>query len=142
MRRDGKITIRQLAKFLVLAWCLMLGVGNGRSWAATLYGIRGTAQTELVRFESGSPGIVTSVGNISGLLANEKILGMDYSLPQGRMFALGSTSHIYTIDLATAQAQLVGQAAFAPPVNASVPYGFECDRLSSEARTSVRAPIC
>jgi subtilisin-like proprotein convertase family protein len=99
----------------------------------TLYGIRGTAQTELIRFDHDTPGTVTSLGNLSGLQAGERITGMDYSPFLGSVFATGSSSRVYKINLNTAQAIAVSNTPFTPGATTNGGYGFECDRASNQA---------
>ena len=123
---------RGLCKYL-LGCCLALcATGATRARASTLYAIRGAAQNELVRFDSGSPNMVSSIGTISGLPAGAGILGMDYSPFLGGVYAVTS-SRLYKINLDTAQAQPVGPAAFTPPITGGA-VDFECDRTGAQAR--------
>jgi hypothetical protein len=67
--------------------------------AITLYGV--TTTNQLVRFDSATPGTVVAVGAITGIQGGETILGIDFRPATGQLYALGSTSRLYTIDTAT-----------------------------------------
>ncbi len=58
----------------------------------------------LVRFNLGTPGTIASSTPITGLLAGETILGIDFRPANGRLYGLGSSGQIYTIDPTTAVA--------------------------------------
>ncbi len=70
--------------------------------AVTIYGVTNTNQ--LVRFDSATPGTVTTVGAITGLQGGENILGIDFRPATGRLVALGSNSRLYTINTSNAAA--------------------------------------
>src|SRR5688572_10579936 len=74
----------------------------------TLVGV--TDSHQLVRFNGGQPQKVTVVGTVSGLQPGESIVGIDYRVNRGILFALGSTGRIYTLDAKTAKATVVGAA--------------------------------
>lgn len=65
--------------------------------------------TTLLTFDSATPGTSTSVV-ITGLQSGEAILGIDLRPATGQLYALGSTSRLYTINPATGVATQVGSA--------------------------------
>ena len=67
----------------------------------------------LVKFPLGAPGLVTTKA-IKGLADGEKIVGLDIRPADKKIYALGTTSRIYTIDKATAQATAVSKDPFTP----------------------------
>jgi hypothetical protein len=68
------------------------------------------SQNQLLAIDSATPGtVVTSVG-ITGLQSGEAILGIDFRPATSQLFALGSTSRLYTIDAGTGAATAVGSA--------------------------------
>ena len=77
----------------------------------TLVGV--TESHKLVRFNGGQPQKVTVVGTVAGLQSGESIVGIDYRVSRGVLFALGSTGRIYTVDAKTARATAVGGAPLA-----------------------------
>src|SRR5215203_3808170 len=96
-------TTRHIVPFLFL---LMLVVGVASTRAVTIYGV--TAANQLVRFDSAAPGTVATIGSIAGLQSSEAILGMDFRPATGQLFALGSSSRLYTINKVNGAATLVG----------------------------------
>lgn len=74
--------------------------------ATNAFGV--TSSNQLIRFNTASPGTVTTVGAITGLQGGENILGIDFRPVTGELFALGSTSRLYTINKMTAAATSVG----------------------------------
>ena len=60
---------------------------------------------------------------ITGLQVNENILGLDMRPVNGQLYALGSTSRLYTINAASGAATVVG-TPFATPLNGTS-FGFD-----------------
>ncbi len=89
--------------------------------AEMVYGITDT-QT-LVRFNSSTPGTIDSGVAISGLQQNEQLLGIDFRPANGQLYALGSFSNLYTVDINTGAATAVG-SSFGTPLNGSS-FGFD-----------------
>jgi hypothetical protein len=87
----------------------------------------------LVSFRVNEPGTV-AVKLVSGLAAGEKILSIDFRPANGGMYALGSTSRVYTIDRATGAATVVGDgAAFTPAVSGQA-HGFDFNPVADQIR--------
>lgn len=99
--------------------------------AANVFGVSSTNQ--LVRFDSGSPNNVTTVGPISGLQAGENILGIDFRPSNGQLYALGSTSRIYIINKSTAAAAAVNQTPFSPALSGTS-FGFDFNPVPDAIR--------
>ena len=88
--------------------------GMSPSWllAQTAYAI--TGGTQLVHFNVATPGTLSSPIPISGLQLGEIILGIDFRPASGHLFALGSTSRIYTVSTTTGIVSQIGASgAFA-----------------------------
>ncbi len=66
-----------------------------------------SSANQLVRFNTATPGTVSTIGPITGLQGGENILGIDFRPATGELYALGSTSRIYVINRTTAAATLV-----------------------------------
>jgi hypothetical protein len=71
---------------------------------ATLFGI--TEAGNLVRFSSATPGTIDATVPVTGLQANETILGMDVRPATRQLYALGSTGRLYIINQVTGAARL------------------------------------
>ena len=70
--------------------------------AETVTGLTGT--NALVTFDSATPMNGTTPVNITGLVAGERILGIDYRPATGALIGLGSTGTIYTLNSTTGAA--------------------------------------
>lgn len=81
-----------------------------------------SSANQLVRFNTATPGTVTTVGTISGLQPGESILGIDFRPATGELFALGSTSRIYVLNRTTAAATSV--AVLSTPLSGTS-FGFD-----------------
>jgi hypothetical protein len=75
---------------------------------STVFGLN--ASNQIVRFNTTTPGTVTVVATITGLQSGETILATDFRPATGQLFALGSSSRLYTINLVTGAATQVGAA--------------------------------
>ncbi len=97
---------------------------------STVYGI--TPGNVLIRFESDAPAMVTTIGAVSGLGANETIRGIDFRPRTGQLFAstvvTGSANNsvirTYTINPASALAGFVGQTTALAGAG-DVPTGYD-----------------
>ena len=94
-----------------------LGLNNVRGLAADIgsaasnlnvYGL--TTGNQIVRFNSARPNTILSTVAVTGLAGGENLLGIDFRPATGQLYGLGSTSRLYTINLATGAATAVGAA--------------------------------
>lgn len=93
--------------------------------AELIYGIANQAPANtLLVWDSATPGTIQSGAFISGLSSGETILGIDFRPATGELYALGSTSRLYTLNPATGVATAVA-ASFAPPFLSGFSYGFD-----------------
>ncbi len=81
------------------------------------------ANGRLLRFNAGQPQKLLDSRPISGLQPGERVLGIDYRVARGELFALGSSHRLYRLDAATGVATAVG-AAFVAPL-AGGEFGFD-----------------
>lgn len=107
--------------------------------AETIYGIAAVGNaTNLMTWDSATPGNVITATAISGLDVNESIRGIDFRPANKQLYALGSTSRLYTINTATGVATAVAPA-FAAPLN-GFNFGFDfnpvIDRIRAVAETN------
>ncbi|MFG1707275.1 DUF4394 domain-containing protein [Nonomuraea sp. M3C6] len=57
-----------------------------------------TTMGDLVVFDAGNPRRVDRVGRISGLRGDMKVVGIDYRVQNGKLYAVGDKGGIYTLD--------------------------------------------
>lgn len=107
--------------------------------AELIYGIAAVGNsTALLSWDSASPGSIISGSFVSGLQSNETIVGIDFRPATGGLYALGTSSRLYTLDTSTGAASAVG-GQFAPPLN-GFNFGFDfnptIDRIRVVAETN------
>jgi hypothetical protein len=82
-----------------------------------VYGV--TASNNLITFDSQNPGVVRTIVGITGITANQTLVGTDFRPNTGELFGLGYdaaavspavNSQLYTINLTTGAATAVGSA--------------------------------
>ncbi len=79
-----------------------------------------TTTNQLVRFDSDTPEAIISTRTISGLQPGENVLAADFRPANALLYALGSTSRLYTVNLNTGVASLVGSGPFTPLLSGTV----------------------
>ncbi|MFN6964744.1 MAG: DUF4394 domain-containing protein [Pyrinomonadaceae bacterium] len=106
----GKTLDRRHALTAVLFFIgiMLFGGAATLAEAATIYGV--STANALVRFDTAAPAAVTTIGTITGLQPGETIVGIDFRPANGQLYALGSSSRLYTINLVTGAATQVGTA--------------------------------
>lgn len=117
--------------------CLMAGIALGLCFgsaqAESVYLLEdvGTSQ-QLSQIDSASPGSVNSRVNISGLGGGEELLGIDFRPLTGQLYGLSSGNSIYTINLSSGNASLVG-SGFTDSPNGSF-FGFDFNPVIDKIR--------
>lgn len=131
-------------RMLAVAAAILCSAGLGRAAdaqaAELFYGV--DTQNRLVTFSGQTP---TSIARkaFTGLQSGEQVLGLDVRPANKQVVALGSTSRLYRIDVATGSATVIGTAPFAPPL-AGTAFGFDFNptvdriRLTSDTRQNPR----
>ena len=83
-----------------------LAAETGATVGFTAYGV--TTANQLVSFNTARPATILSTTPISGLQPGENVLGIDFRPATGQLFALGSTSRLYRINVASGAVTQVG----------------------------------
>lgn len=78
---------------------------------------------QLLRFNAGQPQQLRDRRPLTGLRAGEQLLGIDYRVARGELYALGASGQLYRIDVAKAVAAPVGTGVPLPPGGAA--WGFD-----------------
>lgn len=73
-----------------------------------------TADGDLIRFNAGQPRRIQVRLPVKGLVSGDSLVGMDFRMSKGVLFAVGRLGQIYTLDTTTGQLKTVG--AGNPPV--------------------------
>lgn len=70
-----------------------------------------TATAELIRVNAGQPARVLARKAVSGLDAGDRLVGIDYRVARGTLFALSAAGKLYTLDTASGRLTPVGSGA-------------------------------
>ncbi len=92
---------------LMLASLFGLVVATEAS-ALAVYGV--TSTNSLVRFDSATPGTISSTVAVTGLNAGASLLGIDFRPADGLLYGVSSDSRLYTINLSSGAATSIGAA--------------------------------
>jgi hypothetical protein len=98
--------------------------------AETVYAV--TDQAELIRFNAGQPQRVLQRLPLQGLAAGDRLVGIDYRVARGVLYALSASGRLYTLDTATARLQPVGTAA--PVVLNGQRFGVDFNPVADRVR--------
>ncbi len=102
--------------------------------AVPLFSVNSSSQ--LVRFDSATPGTVVTIGAITGLQGGETVLGIDFRPATGQLYALGSTGRLYILNRTTAAASFA--ATLSVPLSGTafgVDFNPTVDRLRIVSNT-------
>lgn len=83
-----------------------------------------TASNKLIQFNAGQPQKILSSKALSGLAAEERLLGIDYRVAKGQLFALGDSGQLYRINTADGSASRIGTPV-ALPREGATEWGFD-----------------
>jgi hypothetical protein len=97
-----------LGAAVLLAATSMPTIAQGQT-VPSFYGV--TANNQLVRFGGTTPGTISSTADITGLQGGESIVGIDVRPANGRLYGVGSTGNLYTIDPTSGAATRSGTSA-------------------------------
>ncbi|WP_129717509.1 DUF4394 domain-containing protein [Pedobacter sp. SYP-B3415] len=88
----------------------------------TFYGL--STDNKIMRFNGQNTNQVLAQVSVSGLASGESLLGIDFRPATGQLYAIGSSSRLYTINVSTGAATAVGAAAFSPVIAGNI-LGFD-----------------
>lgn len=97
------------AAFAALAGCASAPEAQGPLRKETLHVL--TQKMELLTVNAGQPGKVLQRTAVTGLPAGEALVGMDYRIAKGVLFALSSAGRLYTLDVPSGALKPVGSSA-------------------------------
>lgn len=110
-----------------------------------------TDTNTLLRFDTASPNTTISIGTITGLQQDEQITAIDFRPLNSQLYAMGivpgstDSARIYTLDISTGAATLVGSGPFKTDFVTNADYGFDFNptvdriRIVNDADQNARA---
>lgn len=88
---------------------------------------------QLIAVSAADPQKITRSVTLYGLAPNERILGIDYRVAYGVMFALGSSGRVFTVDVNSGALKPVGDAPFALALEGTR-FGFDFNPAADRIR--------
>ncbi|MER2554270.1 MAG: DUF4394 domain-containing protein [Thauera sp.] len=119
-----------------LAASLVLAATTFAATASPLERIRLFAVTEshqLIVVSAAEPGKIARSVKLVGLAADERILGIDYRVAYGTLYALGSSGRMFTVDTETGALSPVGSERFAIALDGAH-FGFDFNPAADRIR--------
>ena len=117
------VPLRSAARcFVALAGLLLAAPASAQSADQDLIAL--TTSNRLVRLSTVDTCATEPAVKVTGLQADESLLGIDVRPATGELYGLGSSSRLYRIDPFTGQATAVGVAPFVIPLSGSA-FGFD-----------------
>lgn len=92
-----------------------------------------TASMELLTFNAGQPAHILQRTPITGLPAGDALVGIDYRVARGVLYALSYTGRLYTLDISTGALRPVGSVPAVLPLQGSV-FGFDFNPAADRIR--------
>jgi len=83
-----------------------------------------TSSNKLIQFNAGQPQKLLSNKALTGLAAQERLLGIDYRVAKGQLFALGASGQLYRINTADGSVSAIGTPS-ALPKDGATEWGFD-----------------
>lgn len=92
-----------------------------------------TAEHELIKFNAGQPQRVLERRPVTGLAAGDTLVGIDYRVARGVLYALSAGGRLYTLSTATGALSPVGSAPAAVPLTGG-PWGVDFNPAADRVR--------
>jgi len=123
-RRPAKLAGVALAATGLLAACASTqDEVPGPAAKEMIYAVTDTNQ--LIQFNAGQPQKLLSSKALSGLAAQERLLGIDYRVARGQLYGLGSSGQLYRINTQDGTLTPVGTPNPLPALDRAKEWGFD-----------------
>lgn len=115
----------------VLSGCASLDVPEGSVTRENIFAV--TASLDLVKFNAGQPRRILERKPVLGLAAGESLVGIDYRISRGVLFALSTRGQVYTLDTGSGVLKAVGSAPSALALKGTA-FGFDFNPSADRIR--------
>ena len=113
---------------VLLASCAGMSEPEGPARKELVYAVNDAA--ELIKFNAGQPRRILERKPLQGLADGDKLLGIDFRVARGVLFALSASGKVYTIDTRSGSLTQVGtQALVLPPGRWEIDFNPVADRI-------------
>ncbi|MBX9833304.1 MAG: DUF4394 domain-containing protein [Burkholderiaceae bacterium] len=92
-----------------------------------------TSMHELITFNAGQPDRILERRPVTGLAAGERLVGIDFRVARGVLYALSQSGRLYTLDIPTGALRPVGPAPAALALNGTS-FGFDFNPAADRIR--------
>ena len=92
---------------------------NGRLSANLMFYVL-TDNNQLLQLNSQNPGVTMSTITVTNLQMGERLAGIDFRPATGQLYAVSNGSRLYSINLNSGRAQMLGMGPFSPAINGDV----------------------
>lgn len=92
-----------------------------------------TAAHELIKFDAGQPGQILERRPVTGLPAGERLVGIDFRVARGVLYALTQGGRLYTLDIPSGALRPVGAAPAVPGLRGTA-FGFDFNPAADRIR--------
>lgn len=118
-----------LAALLALAACVSVDAPEGPPRKQTVFAA--TAAGELLRFNAGQPSRVLARIDVTGLDSGDRLVGIDFRVARGVLYALSARGRLYTLDTTSGQLTAVGPGVALAAADQAVGFDFNpvADRI-------------
>ncbi len=118
-----------LAAVLLITACASTEPAEGPPRKETV--LAATVGGELIRFNAGQPSRVLSRVTVSGLDSGDRLVGIDFRMSRGVLFALSARGRLYTLDTASGKLTAVGPGVAQSAADQAVGFDFNpaADRI-------------
>ena len=128
---DGLMVSLLAAGALVLSACASLPEPQGPPRKENVLAVN--ERMELLRFNAGQPGVILDRRPLRGLAAGERIVGIDFRVARGVLYALSQMGRLYTVDPARGDLRPVVGAPIGLPLPEPV-VGFDFNPAADRIR--------
>ncbi len=92
-----------------------------------------TTSHELITFNAGQPDRILERRPVTGLAAGERLVGIDFRVARGVLYALSQSGRLYTLDIPTGALKPVGAAPAVLALNGAA-FGFDFNPAADRIR--------
>lgn len=110
-----------------IAWLLMVScasVGEPQATVRKEMVLAVTANGELIKFNAGQPRRVLQRTPVTGAIADDRLVGIDFRVSRGVLFALSQTGRLYTLDTTSGTLKLISTMPIVPTLKGGA-FGFD-----------------
>ena len=124
------LTLTLTLTFTLIASCATAPEAMGPLRAETVVAVTDAAR--LIRFNAGQPQRILHSKPLQGLAPGNRLIGIDYRVARGVLYAVSASGHVYTLDADSAQLTRVGSGA--PVVFSGQHFGVDFNPVADRIR--------